>query len=268
MRTTTKQWMGGLSLVFLGVLSGCGSDDGSDNGGAATGGAGGSAGAAGAAGAAAGVEVAALVRGTLAQSDMGQAQAQHDAIAKGGEAAAKAAGDIGHDVGLGTTLLGTTENAFLGLDRWKPGSDPAAFYSNPDFQKAFGSLFASPPKLELFAKQDSWHSWGSIDAADGVDPHYYVVVRGRLAKDPAATRPAHDQLAQGGEAQAKAAGDVAHVVYLGVEDPLEFLAIDLWTTKDAMAGVYGDPGFQKAFGALFASPPTLGVYQSTSFHQW
>ena len=295
---TSKSILGVVGLAALTALSGCGDDGsgaGSSSGGASTGGvggvatggvggtgtggvggiatggaagAGGAAGNAGAAGAGGGVELAALVRGTLYTTNIAEAQAKHDAIAGGGEAAAKAAGDIGHDVGLGTTLLGTTENAFMGLDRWQPGSDPAGFYGNPDFQKAFGTLFATPPTLELFGRQASWHTWGSIDAADGIEPHYYVVVRGHLAKDAAGTQPAHDQLAAGGEAQAKAAGDVAHVVFLGLQDEREFMAIDLWTTKDAMTAVYGDPDFQKAFGALFSAAPTLGVYESTSFHQW
>ena len=60
----------------------------------------------------------ALVRGSLFTADLDMAQATHDAIAMGGEPAATAAGDYGHDVLLGTTLLGTTEDEFLAIDQW------------------------------------------------------------------------------------------------------------------------------------------------------
>lgn len=295
---TTKWWLGCSIVVGSLALVGCG-DDGGDGGSggaggggtggtagsgggsgsggtAGTGGAAGSSGSGGSAGnsgsggtgGAAGGELLALVRGTLFTTDMVAAQAKHDALASGGEAAAKSQGDVAHDVGLGTTLLGTTENAFLGIDRWTAGSNPAAFYGNADFQAAFATLFSGAPTLEIFQAPSGWHTWGNLDAADSADPHYFVVVRGKLAKDAAGTQPNHDALAAQGEPQAKAAGDVAHVVYLGAQDPKEFLAIDLWTKSDAMAQVYGDPDFQKAFGTLFESAPSLAVYQSTKFHQW
>src|SRR5258708_6482040 len=60
----------------------------------------------------------ALIVGTLAESDLGKAQMQHDALAAGGEPQANMAGDIGHAAFLGTKLLGTKENEYLALDRW------------------------------------------------------------------------------------------------------------------------------------------------------
>ena len=46
-------------------------------------------------------------------------------------------------------------------------------------------------------------------------------------------------LASGGEEMVREAGDVAHVVGLGLEDPREFLAIDVWTSDDNIEAVYG-----------------------------
>lgn len=209
----------------------------------------------------------ALVRGTLFTTDLDMAQMRHDALASGGEAAARAAGDFGHDAMLGTTLLGTTENAFLGVDRWMSLDGMNTFYANPDFMMGFAMLFSGPPELEFFVRSD-YHQWGELTEGDGAD-HVFVVVRGRLAEsDPMAAQTAHDMVAAGGEAMVRMAGDLAHVVYLGLEDSREFLAFDIWQDTTNLEAVYTDPDFMMAFGALFEAPPTIGVYQSTDWHQW
>lgn len=177
----------------------------------------------------------ALVLGTLFTDDLGMAEATHDAVAMGGQRVAMAAGDFGHDALLGTTLLGTTENQFLGTDQWDNLDGALAVYGDPEFQAAFAML-----------------------------------VRGRLADpDLEVMQAMHDAIAMGGEADAAALGDVAHVVWVGSpEDPQEFFAVDVWTDDTAIEAFYGDPMFQKAFGALFEAPPTVGIYASTDWHQW
>ncbi len=214
-------------------------------------------------------EWGALVLGTLSTDDLDMARQTHDAVAMGGQEAAMMAGDFGHDALLGTSLLGTTENQFLGIDQWTNLGGALAVYGDPEFQAAFGMLFGEPPSLELFAKRDDWYGWGSLEAGDG-DDHWYVVIRGRLAdEDLDAAQTAHDTIAQGGEAAATALGDVAHVVWVGTpEDPNAFFAVDVWTDDTMIETFYGNPKFAKAFGALFEAPPTVGVYGSTDWHQW
>jgi quinol monooxygenase YgiN len=215
------------------------------------------------------VEVIAVVRGTLADSDLAAAQARHDEIARAGEEPSLAAGDFGHQVGLGTSLLGTTPNAFLAMDRWDSREAPPMFYGNPDFQAAFSTLFSGMPSLELFERQPDWHQWGDLRSGDGATPHYYAIVRGRLrGTDREASRVMHDRLAEGGEEAARGAGDVAHVVGLGLADPREFLAVDVWTSMDAIEAVYGNPDFQAGFAALFEGTPTIAIYGSTDWYQW
>ena len=238
-----------------------------------TGGASGSAGAAGVAGSAgaagASTTFAVLVRGTLFTTDMTEAQNAHDPLAAGGEAAATSAGDIAHDVLLGTPQLGGAENAFLALDRWTNEQGMDAFYANPDFQAGFATLFAEPPTFEQFVHRPTWASWGDLSSGDGYDPYYFAVVRGRLAEtDPTAAQAGHDAVAGAGQAAANAAGDVAHVVFTGRQDPQEFMAIDVWRSADNIEVFYGNPDFKAAFGALFETDPSLAIYRSTDWHQW
>ncbi len=211
----------------------------------------------------------ALVLGTLFTDDLEAAQAVHDAVAMGGQADAQQAGDLAHHALLGTTLLNTPANHFLGLDRWDSLEGAQAIYGDPEFQAGFGMLFAEPPSLELFARRDEWYGWGSVEAGDGGD-HWMVVVRGRLTGDDLeASRRTHDAIAMGGEDDAVALGDVAHVVWVGTpDDPQQFLAIDVWTDDAAIEAFYDNPEFQSAFGALFENPPVVGVYASTDWHQW
>ncbi|MBI4957316.1 MAG: hypothetical protein HY908_35225 [Myxococcales bacterium] len=226
-------------------------------------------GGAGGAGGGAAAELMFVVRGTLYTQNLTEAQGYHDGLAEGGEPAATAAGDFGHDALLGTTLLGTTANAFLGVDRWHGLEAATAFYSDPAFAAAFGQLFLAPPTVEPFAHRTDWHEWGNLDAADAAAERWFVVVRGRLASaDVAVNQAAHDDLAAAGEAASQAAGDVAHVVGLGAADPQEFLAIDVWTSDVNIEAVYGDPVFQQAFASLFSAPATVAVYHDLGWYQW
>lgn len=214
-------------------------------------------------------EYAVLVRGTLFTADMAMAQVRHDAIAGGGREAALAAGDFGHDVVLGTTMLGTAENQFAAIDRWHDIGAARAFYGDPMIAGAFATLFSGPPSVETFERQGDWTAWGDLDTIDQTAPHYFIVARGHLAASTTAeSRDAHNALVSATEDMARAAGDVGHVVYLGTEDPREFLAVDIWPTSDVIVPFYSNPDFQAAIGSLFDAPQTIGVYQGTNWAQW
>lgn len=209
----------------------------------------------------------AIVDGELAGS-VGESQATHDAIAAGGEATARAAGNVHHEVFTGADILGTAPARFLATDRWAAIEPARGLYASPDFQMALASLFTGPPSIVLYEHTD-WHQWGHLDAADSASPRYFVLARGVLREGPLdETRSMHDAIASGGEAMARGAGDVAHIVYLADGDPTRFLAIDVWSSPAAIEALYTNPDFMRAFLSLFSEPPTLAIYESTSWHQW
>jgi len=97
-------------------------------------------------------------------------------------------------------------------------------------------------------------------------PGITAYVHGPLAAgDLASARAYHDQLAGGSEDRAHAAGDRGHHVMLGTGEPAdgkdEFLALDEWLSLDGPRAVYGDPGFQAAFGRMFARPVAPELYR-------
>lgn len=112
-------------------------------------------------------------------------------------------------------------------------------------------------------------TWGSLDASDGAPPHYFVVVRGHLASEDATTNQAtHDAVADGGEPAAIAIGDAGHVVFTGLEDPREFLAIDVWSSSANTETLDTNPDFQAAFATLFDAPPSVQVFASSEWYGW
>jgi quinol monooxygenase YgiN len=214
------------------------------------------------------VEYAAVVRGTLASSDLAQAKATHDQIASGAEAQAKAAGDHAHDVLLGTMLLDSVPNQFLAIDRWDDAAAMQAFYADPQVQQAFGSLFSQPPTIEYFTYHPDWVSWGDMTSGDAFDPYYFHFAIGTLKDtDTAKNKTYHDMVASGGKQPSIDAGNVAHVVFLGLTDERQFLAVDIWKSDTNIEAFYTNPQFVMAFAPLFESV-SQPVFVSTDWHQW
>lgn len=214
------------------------------------------------------VEGMVLVRGQLATGDLAAAQATHDAIAQQGEAAARDAGDIAHDVLLGTDLLDSTPNEFLAIDRWTDLDAMVTFYADPQFQEAFSALFAAPPSVEFFVRAPAWETWGEMDAGDPFDPHFVHLAVGSLADgDVEAAQEAHDRVAAGGKQPSIDAGNVGHIVFLGLEDSQRFVAVDIWSVGEPIEPFYTSPMFRQAFEPLFSSV-SEPVYQSTDWYQW
>ena len=63
------------------------------------------------------------------------------------------------------------------------------------------------------------------------------------------------------------AGNLAHVVFLGLEDRRRFLAVDIWGNSEIIEPFYTDPMFVMFFAPLFESV-TQPVYVSTDWYQW
>jgi len=236
----------------------------------AAGGAGGESTGPGGAGGEATAEYSVLFRGKMFSDDLAQDKAYHDMLASGAEAGAKALGDFGHDAMLGTTILGTTENEFLAVDRWAT-NDMDKIYSTAEFKQGLGGFFDGgvAPEPQIFVRHPEWVAWGDPTTGDAYTPHYFAIIRGRLKGDTLADeQAAHDAVAKGGKDPSVAAGDVAHVPHVGRDDVKEFLSIDIWKSPDNIEAFYSNPQFQQAFGAIFENTPTISIYVSTDWYQW
>ncbi len=211
---------------------------------------------------------AAVVRGMLVSNDLAMDKKIHDMIASGGEAQAKAAGDFAHQVLLGIPILDGKQDEFLAIDRWHDANAMMGFYADPKFQAAFNQLFAAPPTIEFFVARPDWVNWGDMNSGDAFNPYFFHFALGQLhLADVTQNQMAHDMVASGGMAPAMQAGNVAHVVYLGLSDQRRFLAVDIWKSSDNIQAFYTNPQFVQAFAPLFDSV-SQPMFQSTDWHQW
>ena len=213
-------------------------------------------------------EVTAFVRGRLAGS-LTDANALHDQIAAGGHPTATSLGDLGHGVFLGTGDTGRPADEFVALDQWTTAEGATMLYGDPNFQAGFSQLFAEPVMPALYQRAHDWHQWGDLPSQDDSTPVWIMVVRGKLrSTNLEENRAAHDRVAAGFQAQAEAAGDIAHVPHIDVNDPRMFFNIDVATSREAHLATLQNPQFGEAFGALFEGQPDVAIYRSTDWYQW
>lgn len=212
---------------------------------------------------------AARIRGPLAAA-VGASKTYHDQVATQTEAAANAAGDFAHQVGLGTTDFGTPENEFLALDQWTDANSAMQFYASPDFAGALGPLLSEASDVQIFERHPEWASWGEMGSGRLTgQPFWFVTIQGRLVDpDVGVDQSKHDAIASAGEAMARTAGDLAHLPHLAVGDDRVFFNVDVWSSEQALVATFNDANFRAGLLSLFESPPEVRVYASTDWHQW
>ena len=207
-------------------------------------------------------EYGALVLAQFPTDDVDANRQAHDAVASAAQAAAEEAGDLAHKV-----FLGAEDPAqFFAVDRWTSLEGLEAFFADPMVLEAFGQVFAGPPETVPLMAPAGWTSWGELAPQPDT---FAVLVRGTLANDDYADNlELHNAISGGAQPAAEALGDYAHLVYLEVEDPRAFVAVDLWSDADGLEQFFADEKVQAAFGELFVEPPQVTVWTTSDFHQW
>jgi quinol monooxygenase YgiN len=69
-------------------------------------------------------------------------------------------------------------------------------------------------------------------------------------------------------AQAQAAGDLTHRVFLSPADPAAFLGIDEWRSPDAVQAFASSPQIAEFFGQLFDGQPDVTVWVPSDWNEW
>lgn len=214
-----------------------------------------------------------FVRGTL-KNDVATSKMLHDQVVNGAKAQAMGLGDLYHQTFLNVVPPGDGGNPpapteLLWIDQWNDLAGLQTFSTDPNVMAALGMIFAAPPAITVDAEPAGWTEWGALNPLPQLDPLFLFSIRGPLAGPTTDdSRTYHNMLAGGSEAQAMAAGDQAHRVWLDPMDATRFQAIDLWSNLAGAQAVYGDPNFQMAFGKLFSAPPTVEPYAHTDWAGW
>ncbi len=80
--------------------------------------------------------------------------AAHNRVAEGGRQAAQSLGDIAHLA----YVKQEDSKQFMAIDLWTNPDGMKKFFSDPQAQQAFGSLFSAPPKVTVYAATD-YYQW-------------------------------------------------------------------------------------------------------------
>ena len=96
----------------------------------------------------------------------------------------------------------------------------------------------------------------------------YVTIRARLKKDPAASKPLHDEVTRATKDMAIQAGDIGHLIYLGGQDARDFLGIDEWKSAEACQAFASNPKIRDFFGQLFDGEPEIRIWKKSDWNQW
>ncbi len=210
--------------------------------------------------------ISVITFGDLAGNDVAAAMPVHDEIATDSETSLRGAGNVSHLVALSTTLMGGTAGSLLSIDRWT--SPDANVSTVPPALVEGAGIFTAPPLIERYRHRADWFSFGELPDGSVATDAWLIIVRGQLAGDAASAQADHDAAASAGAPTMRQAGDVAHLPFTGVDDPTQFISIDVWNTDDLIETMYGNPAVADGFTTLFVEPPTLTVYRMSDWRQW
>ncbi len=96
---------------------------------------------------------------------------------------------------------------------------------------------------------------------------YIVTVRGQL-KDPANAQKAHDATVSLVSPQGRSMGNTSHQPHLNIQNPNEFLSIDVWDNLEAIQKLYSDPNLAAEFGKLFEGQPDVTIWADAGWMQF
>jgi quinol monooxygenase YgiN len=91
-----------------------------------------------------------VVHGRLKAKDSNVARQQHDAVASGSDAQAKAVGQLSHRAYLNPQ----DPQDFLAIEFWSDPAGPQKVFGNPEAAAAIGALFEAPPTVMVFHETD------------------------------------------------------------------------------------------------------------------
>ncbi len=95
---------------------------------------------------------------------------------------------------------------------------------------------------------------------------YITVVRGKLsASSLEEAQKMHDGTVEKLSAMTRPMGAIGHQAFLNPQDPMEFLAIDMWNNLEGLQKFMGDPDVAAAFGRLFEGMPDISIWSESGW---
>ena len=90
---------------------------------------------------------------------------------------------------------------------------------------------------------------------------FYTTVRGRLNNtDPQKALELHNAIVARVTPRNEPLGAFGHRVFVNVQDPMEFLAMDSWQTVEGIQQAFSNPETAADIGSMFDGPPQVTIW--------
>lgn len=204
------------------------------------------------------------IRGTLNQSTLDEVRNIHNETAGNphGVAAARALGDLSHNVYVPLTDAPTAASELLILDTWTSVEGLGKFFADPQVQAGGGMIFKD--RDPVVWQQSEMRGFVHPTPKDKTD-RFVGVIRGTV-KSRDGARAAFNSLVDKTINASRMLGHVSHQMYWRLTPPneapsLELIGIDIWQDADGMNKFYSDRTNAAAAYDVFASAPATSIWK-------
>jgi hypothetical protein len=213
------------------------------------------------------------IRGALKPTTIEEARAVHNQTAGNsqGVAAARALGDLSHNVYVPLQDAPSVASELLILDLWNSVEGLGKFFADPQAQAGGNMIFASrDPVVWRLAPTSGF----ILPTPASRDRRFVGIIRGRVKSREAAT-DAFDTFARRAINAGRLAGQISHQVFFRLAPPdappsLELLGVDVWMDAEGMSRVYDDRAHLAPIADVFAEAPTTSRWKQPagSWVEW
>lgn len=212
------------------------------------------------------------IRGALKAKTLEDARNTHNMTAGNpdGVAAARALGDLSHNVFVTLGDTKGTASELLILDLWNNLDGFHKFFSGKEVQEGGAMIFASGEVRDLWSRANDFRSFVLLTPA-GKDDRCVGLIRGTVRSREAA-KAAFDQMTKSTINAARMEGQISHDVYFRMPSPgqppsLDLLGVDVWMDAEGMGRFYSDPKHTTPLRDVFVGAPTTSIWKRPA-GQW
>jgi hypothetical protein len=211
------------------------------------------------------------IRGALKPKTLEEGRNTHNMTAGNpdGVKAARALGDLSHNVFVSLSDTHGTAGELLILDLWNNLQGFQQFFADKQVQDGGAMIFASVEYRDLWSPAHDFRSF-VLSTPQGKNERYVGLVRG-TARSREAAKAAFDKIAKDTINAARMEGQVSHEIFFLMSQPgqppsLELLGVDIWMDAAGMERFYSNPQHMAPLRDAFTSQPSTSVWKQPSGH--
>lgn len=206
------------------------------------------------------------IRGTLKAKTQDEARDIHNATAGNpeGVAAARALGDLSHNVYVPLVDTQGSAGELLILDLWNNLEGFNNFFSNKQVQEGGAMIFAPGANRELWSPAHDIRAF-VLPTPPGKNDRYVGLLRATVRSRDAA-KAAFDQIAKSSINAARMEGQISHELFFRMSPPgqpatLDVLGVDVWMDAAGMGRFYSQARHVEALREVFTGPPATSTWK-------